>query len=149
MKAIIVTEENKEANPKHLSNSVVGDIKTFGELPNSWNNKSNYNPTEEGFYDYTPPVKTAQELYDGLVIEGNQVFDEFRKMLSEAASPYTILGNVPNELKVLTQTMLDAKERVNTGLDYLLSIDDVATLSIFSFQNEESNQLREAIESFK
>jgi len=92
---------------------------------------------------------TAQELYDKLVIEGNVVFDEFRKMLSEAASPYTILGTVPDELKVLTQTMLDAKTRIADGLAYYLSIDDLDTLKAFSFQTEESEQLKQAIENFK
>ena len=93
--------------------------------------------------------KTAQELYDSLVIEGNMVFDNYRKMLSEASSPYMILGTVPNELKVLTQTMLDAKQRITDDLNYYLSIDDVTNLKAFRFDTDEAEQLKQAIQNFK
>jgi hypothetical protein len=92
---------------------------------------------------------TAQELYNRLVIEGNMVFDNYRKMLSEASSPYMILGTVPNELKVLTQTMLDAKQRITDDLNYYLSIDDVTNLKAFRFDTDEAEQLKQAIQNFK
>lgn len=95
------------------------------------------------------PEPTAQELYDTLMVEGKQVFEDFRNELAKAASPYTILDNIPNELKGLTQAMLDAKKRINDALDYLLAQNDVETLKKFSFDTEEARQLKEAIESFK
>ena len=92
---------------------------------------------------------TSQELYDQLITEGEQVFDDFRKMLSEASSPYVILGTIPTELQVLTQTMLDAKTRITDGLSYYLSVDDVTNLKAFTFQTAEAEQLRQAIKDFK
>lgn len=95
------------------------------------------------------PLPTAQELYDALIIEGKQVFEDFRNELAKAASPYTILGTIPIELKQLTQAMLDAKVRILQGLDYYLANNDIENLKNFSYQTEEAEQLKQAIENFK
>ena len=60
-----------------------------------------------------------------------------------------ILGTTPDELKTLTQSMLDVKDRINQALDYYLSENDLTSLLEFHFDTEEATQLRQAIENFK
>ena len=135
----------------HEQNNIKYKIKD-GVLK-GWIGKSEFNrPFWDGEKIIDKPItdeEIAKQLYDALVEEGKQVFEDFRNELAKAASPYTILGNTPNELKGLTQAMLDAKKRINDALDYLLAQNDVETLKKFSFDTEESRQLKEAIESFK
>ena len=111
---------------------------------------------DENLKAFTYPIETiiiveptAQELYDNLKKEGEAVFENFRNELAKAASPYTILGTVPEELKQLTQIMLDARTRISDGLAYYLAQNDVETLKAFSFQTEEAEQLMQAIQQFK
>jgi len=92
---------------------------------------------------------TAQELYDNLKAEGETVFENFRNELAKASSPYTILGTVTEELKQLTQVMLDARTRITNDLAYHLAQNDVETLKTFTFQTEEAEQLMQAIQQFK
>lgn len=95
------------------------------------------------------PHPTAQELYDRLIEQGKHTFDEFRRNLSEAASPYNILGNHPQALKDLTIALLDAKARILTELDLHLVNNDVTKLKAFTYETPEAEMLRQAIENFK
>lgn len=94
-------------------------------------------------------VPTAQELYDALIEEGKQVFQSFTNDLAEVTLPILIAGSVPSELQQLSVILQTTKTRINNRLSYLLENNNAEELKKFSFQTEEAEQLRNAIENFK
>ena len=92
---------------------------------------------------------TAQELYDALIEEGKQVFQQFTTDLAEATLPRLIAGSVPSELQQLSAVLQTTKTRINNGLKLMLDNNMLEELKSFSYQTDEAEQLRQAIESFK
>lgn len=95
------------------------------------------------------PQQTAQQLYDALIEQGKQVFDEFSIELSKAAIPYNILNNHPEELKELTRQLLAIKEEIKVGLKYYLDNNMIEQLQAFNYNDERAEMLRNAINDFK
>ena len=96
--------------------------------------------------EVTPP--TSLELYDALKQQGNTMFDDLRRKLSEVASPYSIFGEKHQDLKNLTTTIQDMKEIMFAELDLHLENDDFAELKSFTYETAEMAGLQESIETF-
>ena len=93
--------------------------------------------------------KTAQELYDILITEGNVVFDEFNRILGSVSVKYLIHGTVPDELKQLVITLEETKAKILLDLDTYLANNDIVNLKKFTYKTVEVVLLKTAIETFK
>lgn len=103
---------------------------------------------EKGTFTYAIKEKvlpTLEELRNQRLTEANQVFDEYRRILMEASIEALVMNEVTPELRQLTNTLRQVKKRVLADLQTL----DFEGLQKFTFQTEEAEQLRMAIESFK
>jgi hypothetical protein len=107
---------------------------------------------ERGTFTYNVidiPQQTAQQLYDALIEQGKQVFQQFTNDLAEATLPRLIAGSVPSGLQQLSAVLQVTKTRINNALDTYLATNDIENLKAFSFETEEAEQLKQAIENFK
>lgn len=96
--------------------------------------------------EVTPP--TSLELYNILKQEGNIIFDNLRKKLSEVASPYSIFGETHQNLKNLAAAILGKKEIMFAELDLHLANDSFAGLKNFTYETTEMTELKQSIETF-
>jgi len=107
---------------------------------------------EAGTFTYAVkdiPQPTADELYNNLIEQSKQTYDDFRKLLIEASTEALILGEPNENIKTLTRILKDEKVRIDTVLLEYLNNNNIQELQNFSFDTPEAEQFRIAIESFK
>jgi len=165
MKAIIIEGDLRFQNSFKEFNGTVGLQSATEQQWYAWGFREVVNPTlteyqttGEPYLDtindvityaiveVTPP--TSLELYDALKQEGNTMFDDLRRKLSEVSSPYSIFGETHQDLKNLTTTIQDTREVMFAELDLDLENDNHTGLKNFTYETAEIAELRESIETF-
>lgn len=100
-------------------------------------------------FNVVEKFNSTQEIYDYLTNEMNAAFSEFELDLSKVSAPYNILNNHPQGLKDLTQMLLSEKARIKSELETALENEDLETLKAYSFNTEQNEQLKQAINQFR
>lgn len=152
MKQIKITE----ANAINFPNKEIGKVyklsvpKTFkrgNSLIFAYDKREDLQ-LEDGWED-VPIVEvvqpTLEELREQKLQQANEVFDEYRRTLTEASIEGLITGTINTQLVELTNILKQTKERILDALNTL----DYNGLEAFSFDTEEAEQLKQAINNFK
>ena len=95
------------------------------------------------------PQKTAKELHASLLLEGETVFEEYRKMLETSTIVKRILGTHNAEIIALVNKLEAVRVGIIGALDLYVATNNIEKLKNFSYNTPEAASLKEEILNFK
>jgi len=124
MKAIKITQQDKEANKKLLNNIVVGSIIIKDKLPKNWNNISNFDNVGDVIHEENRFYYVEQPILNQYEKRGVIYFDDIAKLFKYTIIPFT-QEEIDNAIQQEEDNDISAQKESKLKSDGILAYDRV------------------------